>query len=322
MGKQAGKLGLDHPNFDRFEMKRHSRTIALFILNNPEYISYYMKTFLKLKFILIGLLIYQSFSIMIYSQVKKKLIKGKDSTKIIECTQYFDSLCNVQNKSSAKTADAVFRKITGDKLQHAANLIYSASDEDYSTYMNSLMSKSYKVSENLDFRPFTPSYMRSQTLNKIRDSLSLPIYGLVAAAYFFRIKVNNIIKVVPPDFPSLCIIVGGTIEEVFKGNSKYKIGNNVSFFFYDKWETDSVLHIYNIGQEYFVPLEPRKGGWLFPGEINPLALIMYLDKSQGFYPIENGYLIDTYNFFGFGKKIEYNVFDQNLRNKIAEIKSW
>ncbi len=58
------------------------------------------------------------------------------------------------------------------------------------------------------------------------------------------------------------------------------------------------------------------------GKIIPLALIMYLDKSQGFYPIENGYLIDTYNFFGFGKKIEYNVFDQNLRNKIAEIKSW
>ena len=44
--------------------------------------------------------------------------------------------------------------------------------------------------------------------------------------------------------------------------------------------------------------------------------------SRSMYPIEDGFVIDKGNILGFGEKVPVDVFKQNIRNKIEEIKNY
>ncbi len=76
---------------------------------------------------------------------------------------------------------------------------------------------------------------------------------------------------------------------------------------------------FEAGKEYLVPLEPRGK---YPKLDSLIVLVPYLDDSNGFYPVLDGYIIDKYNTFDFSEKTPYQIFDEKLKNKIKEIESW
>jgi len=288
-----------------------------------------MKNFHGLKLLIIGM-VCLILSPMIYSQEKTTALNPKTPEAVYSYMNLLDSLTvNTNNrisklsKASTVTKETFLEPIGVNILKHVARIMYNAYDSDYMTTQNSLITKSQAIKNSKsksEIRPGTPIFIQSQLWERIQNSISPTVYGLVRVAYFLSIKINSVkidTHTLGNGMPVPVNIINGTIEAVHKGSTTFKTGDNIDFYYYNQWVHKSIN--FEIGKEYFIPIEPRGKYLNFD---NALALVAYLDKSDGYYPIDNGYLIDKYNFFGFGEKVEYNLFDQKLRNKIEEIESW
>lgn len=126
----------------------------------------------------------------------------------------------------------------------------------------------------------------------------------------YNIKINNI-----PQY----MVLGATelefiADEVLKGNSEFTAGNTYKCYFGRDW-TNSKFYV---GESYFLPLEPRNADPENTIILN--AVICYLDNNKGCYKIENGYLLDTYNFFSFGEKVEWKDFVSSLKKRVDLLK--
>ena len=82
-------------------------------------------------------------------------------------------------------------------------------------------------------------------------------------------------------------------------------------------------------REYIVFLEFRGidaiGSWDPVGSFHKCyySLMPYQpENSCSMYPIEDGYVLDAKNALGFGEKVPVDIFKQNIRNKINEIKNY
>ena len=75
------------------------------------------------------------------------------------------------------------------------------------------------------------------------------------------------------------------------------MGKNIQFFYYEFWYKRRTT--FETGKEYLVPLEPRGK---YPKLDSLIVLVPYLDDSNGFYPVLDGYIIDKYNTFDFERK--------------------
>ena len=141
-------------------------------------------------------------------------------------------------------------------------------------------------------------------------------------------------------FPSLddAIIYNGELSEdlmttytavplqtdvVFRFRHSWTRGYN------DGWGRTLGWHWVKPDKEYIVFLEFRGadaiGCWDPVGSVHKeyYSLMPYwAPKSCSMYPIEDGYVLDENNALGFGKKVPVDVFKQNIRNKINEIKNY
>lgn len=284
-----------------------------------------MKSVLKLKLLFTVIIIYQLITPMIFGQDKAEPGRPKGLTNVVKCLQFLDSLTEVQYKSLNKTTDSVLNGISVKNLKHDANLIYSATDENYPAFSDSLTSKGIMLLEKRKmgiFYSFPPGALESQLLDKIRTSISPVTGGLASAAYLLRIQVNSVRELGLGEEHISLTLVSGTVKEVFKGSSEFNIGDSVHFLHYSQFTQFPNFNGYKTGQEYIVPIEHRKESRSNPGEDRSNTLAYYFGKTLGYFPIVDGNIIDKFNFFRFGEKVEFKKFDQKLRDKIKEIKSW
>jgi hypothetical protein len=105
-------------------------------------------------------------------------------------------------------------------------------------------------------------------------------------------------------------------DEVLKGNNDFTAGNTYKCYFGRGWANPNGKFI--VGQSYLLPLDPRNADPDYTVIVN--AIITYLDNNAGCYKIENGYLLDTYNFFSFGEKVEWKDFVGGLQKKFDMLK--
>jgi hypothetical protein len=267
---------------------------------------------------------------MIYSQEKTASIKPKTPEAVYSYMNLLDSLTvNANNrisklsKASTVTKETFLEPIGVKGLKLVARIMYNAYDSDFMATQNSLLTRSEEIKNsksNSETKPRTPIIIQGLLWDQIKNSISATVEGLVEVAYFLKIRINSV-KIISHTMdngmPVPVTINNGTIETVYKGNTTFKTGDNIDFYYYNNWVHKSIN--FEIGKEYFIPIEPRGK---FLNYVNALALVVYLDKSEGYFPIDNGYLIDAHNFFGFGEKLDYRTFEQSLKNKIEEIKSW
>jgi hypothetical protein len=284
-----------------------------------------MKSVLKMKLLFTVIIICLLFTPIIFAQEKVDTVHSKGLTNVVKCLQFLDSLAEVQNKSLNKTTDSLINGISLENLKHDANLIYSATDENYSAFSDSLSSKATMTMENQkkdSSYSFSPGALESQLLSKIRSSIPPVVGGLTSAAYVLRIHVNSLREVKLYDKPISLTLVSGTIKEVYKGSSKFNIGDSVHFLHFAQFVHFPFFNGYKTGQEYIVPIEHRIESQSDPDDDNSNTLAYYFGKSFGYFSIVDGNVIDKFNFFGFGDKVEFKIFDKKLRDKIKEIKSW
>jgi hypothetical protein len=253
----------------------------------------------------------------------------KKSSAVHEYLKTIDSLINIARekvespdyKPSEEYLNKVIDKIDLTELKHIAGLMYKATDMDDIAIKDTDYVQAERVSKSLNgiSRELQSGRVRTRLWSAFNNKISPVVYALTRVAYFLRVNIDNI-KIGTPfeDLPQMkAPILTATIQQVYKGTGKYKAGDHIEFYYFADWE---VPHPFEVGKDYFVPLEPRGLPPLIDKSI--LTLVPYLNNSHGYYPILNGYLIENHNYFGYGKKVPYDIFEQKLRDKIKEVESW
>jgi hypothetical protein len=182
-----------------------------------------------------------------------------------------------------KCSEQVRELAKGKKGIHYGDILYA---------FHSIIEKKYSV----NFRHFLRiPYLLKAQVSSIKDSI-----------YYD----NN------PDMPfSMFIkVIEFKVDEVLKGAGKFQAGNTYKCSWGSSWRDNSEEFI--IGKTYLLPLELRGP----EGNENILTLITYLDDNHGLYKVQDGKLIDKYNFFSFGDIISWNDFIQMFNKKVELIK--
>ncbi len=263
-------------------------------------------------------IIFQVVAITSYAQENNVYI-----SKYLQRLELLNSRINSkQNLSPKDRIRTAINEITIKELKHLAKIMYVNSEVNYFEMKDSLHYASMRIrfgNKNSMRRQFTPSYIHYKILEKIQNSISPLVYGLIRIPYFLHIKIKNVSIEIPTGQDVLhapTTVVEANIVEVIKGNSEYNNGDPIQFYFYNSWSHNELKFI--VDKDYFVALEPRG-----KNSSNPdLALVEYLDDSDGYYPINGDKILDSHDFFGLGKNPLYKEFVQNLKQKIQEIQSW
>lgn len=274
------------------------------------------------KLIIIGIFLCPLICPIIYSQQKIK------SSVIIDYINKIDSLNNIALVNIQKTSykseplKDLAQEMNLDDLKHIAALMFNASDLDHIALMDSSHAQYFRNKESNSQELNTINRISTEyKLQKEMEFLISPtVYALTRVAYFLHVRVERVKSVIPQEegvIHAETPVINAIVKEVYKGTGKFKIGDHVQFYYYKFWMKEN--NSFEVGREYLVPLEPR-GEYLAFEKL--IALVPYLDDSNGFYPIISNYLIDKYNYFGFGEKVPYDTFNQKLRDKIREVKSW
>ena len=258
------------------------------------------------------------------------IAQQKTNSQIV--TKYVNTIDSINNvivnnmgkiNTKVDPVRAQLQKMNHTEIKHLASLMYKATDWDYNSIMNLAYERYYNdrqkfVNTRRDKIDLlhTPAIIQMEMKNLISPT----VYALTRVAFFLRVRINDIKTVIPKEeglIHAETSVIDATIEKVYKGAGKYKSGDHIQFYYYKFWQKEP--HNFKVGEEYFVPLEPRGS---YPNLDQLIALVPYLDDSNGYYPVVNGYIIDKYNYFGFGTKVPYNEFEKELEKKIEEVKSW
>ncbi len=263
-----------------------------------------------MKFILISLLVL--FSSSLYSQYMSNQIVNKYVETIDSINSIASNKLILPNYD--KHVDPVIEIIQNTslkELKHIAALMFQATDMHYIYLQNHGYNQYLSIADsNINGKS---GLNLSGTALKIQDQINYKIspivFGLTRIAYWLKIRVKKVTYTIREEstlkLPTA--IIDAVVYEIFKGNGRFKLFDNVQFYFYKFWQ---VPDSFEVGKEYLVPLEPRGNYPLNNKSI--IALVTYLDKSKGYYPINNNYIFDKYNFFGFGEKIALSgILNQN-----------
>lgn len=253
----------------------------------------------------------------------------QSSTKLQD---YITTMEQLAKESSVDSFKIVINEMPAHKFKNLLKKMYEAYDEDASGLgvyqdtkhrsFNDQYKEWLKNKNGQDPRKSGSWIPERYIFDRASKDISFTLSGELKVAYFLRVH-TTAVKHVKQQKGNLIgapmTIIDAAVEKVYKGNPKFKVHDNIEFYFYDSWVGSlGGVDWFKSGKDYFVPLEPRYNEE--EGEL--IALVMYLDNSKGCYPIENEQMKDGNNFFGYGTNVPMNVFDKKFQSQINEIKSW
>jgi hypothetical protein len=234
--------------------------------------------------------------------------------------------------SSLAALDDSIKNMGIDELQKAAKLMYEAYENNAEETIKFLarrdkeidtLNKISKLNNPGYIDKVMPDETKWKLLKKFKKEFPPVIYALLKSPYKLKVSITTIKKSIYKDPNSSARLprtnINAAIQEVVQGGSRFKPGDVLTFYFMDYWRPTSLS--FKEGKVYFVSLYPW---WSDTNELSLLALDTFAsyDSSYGWYPIENGYLIDKNNFWGFGNEISWDEFKSDILQKINLIKSW
>ncbi len=250
-----------------------------------------------------------------FSQTKVESTGQKNRLDISNYLSILDEKARlVKENPSGKGADSVFRSMSMGELKNAASLMFKASDVDAVAIHDSLTARSDRFMQEYAKGikgGIKPGLVQVKILNEVKKQISPAVYALLRFAYLLKVRVTKV-DVVPGGLSLMPnakrTVVTASVLQVYKGSGKLKPGDEIQFYYFDLWLNHPVA--FKKGHEYLTPLE------------YDMALYAGLDRSDAYYPIENGELTDAYNLFGFGERLEFTTFEAKLDSLITEVKSW
>lgn len=249
----------------------------------------------------------------------------------VKIASYFNNLRNYKSRADiVKSMDT----ISTENLKTIAKNMYVISEADAEEVartlteecklVDSLEIEARKNKENI--RLFAkPTLTRKHIFKEIKARFAPDVFTLVFSDYLLKVEIKSINKVTKEytnyklgyTEPSQTFIeVQAVVDEIIKGNSRFSVGQQFTFFYHPFWRNGNS---FQVGETCLIPLAARVDpDW----QINSLALITTLDSSQGRYPVVEAMFIDQDDHFGYGQSVPWDVFSDNILNVINDIKSW
>lgn len=273
------------------------------------------------------------FSIQLFSQNNNSINDKSDTIKSAhkELLQFYGYIKSYKSKKEIK---ADLDTISIGRLRNIAKQLYEVREKN-AVLAESTFVAECKLSDSLDIQKWKyqkdvqlfakPSLTKHYLYNEISETLPQNVYPLILADYLMRVKILQINYVVRRDLnyetgiyepPLSSIEIKAEVLDIIKGDSRFFVGQEITFYYMSYWrEGNSFVE----NEDCFVLLQAR----LSPEfHLNQIGLLTYLDSSYGRYPIENNMIIDKDNYFGYGTKVYWNTFKDNLLELIKTIKTW
>jgi len=245
-----------------------------------------LKIQLSLKLLITAILIFNLYQPEIYPQQE-----GGESV-VTSYIRMIDSLNAIIEKNIAKPEydrkvnpfKELVKKMKLSGLKHIASMMFRASDLGHIALMDTASERYLRTEKSRTTSQFNVNFGGTQSWiqNEIKELISPALYGLTRTAYFFKIRVEKEGTSIPTEEQMLkipMITIDAVVDDVFKGRGEYSMGDKIQFYFYPGWLKGNMK--FEIGKEYFVPLEPRGTGGKPPQIHNLTTLVVYLDDSNG-----------------------------------------
>jgi hypothetical protein len=279
------------------------------------------------------LFLFLCLSAQLSAQNDYEKIRHEDSTTTfpIELSNYVNYLKSYKSKVEIK---ADMDTVSSDKLKAIAKMMYEACEKDAVSVAGKIFAECV-LSDSLDLQKWKyhknvevfakPTLTRYYLYKKFREKLPHNVYPLIASDYLLKVKILSIKNVLRAYQsiedghiePSLNYIeIEARIVDIIKGATRFSVGETLTFYYMPYWRGGNS---FGKEEECFVLLQARVSPDF---NLNQIGLLTTLDKSYGKYPIINGELIDKENYFGYGTKVQWNIFKNNLLELIKTIKSW
>jgi len=225
---------------------------------------------------------------------------------------------------SPGSLDTKVNNLTPPEIRHFVHTIYDAFEEDPSVANDSLsaLNKEVAMVESSKSVRSKPSFLYTYILKRAENELSPLVTSLIRLTYIVQARVVSIKNVTSIDSVDLRLNMGRQIPatlveivvgRVLKGTSTVQPSDTIQFFYREFWRK-RVPFNFQVGKEYILPLERRERGLI--------GLVMFLDYSEGYYPMEDGSIDDPYQLFELDKRISIDQLNEKLQQTIQQIKSW
>lgn len=228
------------------------------------------------------------------------------------------------------------------RLKGVMRILYDASEKDPITAFADLMRlTSIHRMQSARGSDVQPEYCNPfHTLYKFEDKIDKefprPFTDLIRTHYFLTATIKSITnsRLNLGDYYQGEIGVVNTInfaaevKEVIKGETRFKVGDEVKFYYIPFWRETS--WDFSVGETYFLPLDviapdEKDYSWICldvsDGRYSTNGSTIR-ERSFGCFPIINGELIDRVNYYGFGSKVKWIEFRDNFLKAINEVKTW
>jgi hypothetical protein len=262
--------------------------------------------------LIIFLFAFLFFSLSLFSQTLESIIADKDYLSVLMSLSE-DS--NTYEKLDNATTEQVMR---------LAKIAYEAHENDPVGVYRFLVSKNKEWGElvrNDKSKINKPRIgnIRGQIWELIKQKISVKTYEVCRIPFFVKANIISKDTVIYTDFSTgfdytkVNIIV--EVIEVLKGKNTFKEGDKLEFYYLRSWEKPK--NEFEIGDTYFLPLEPRSEDDI---DYDMIALVTYIDTPDVVFEIRNGVLLDKENYFGYGNNIDWEIFEKKFNAFVTKIK--
>lgn len=148
---------------------------------------------------------------------------------------------------------------------------------------------------------------------EIADIYSDEFLTLIKIPYFLRIKITNKTKKIFQDvIPIEQTVLEGTIEDVIKGEMKFRKDEIIVFSYLQTWKSGQDCHNdFEIGKSYFVPIitfRLKDPEYLYGSK--------HLDDDNcGVYLIKNNIINTPNDFFNICEEMSWTTFKKEFQSK-------
>ncbi|MBI2417800.1 MAG: hypothetical protein HYV28_07835 [Ignavibacteriales bacterium] len=208
-----------------------------------------------------------------------------------------------------------------NQLKHAAKIMYEATETDAmeTKKQQGLLFANGKIGKNALYPFRCPLQVYDHLLNRHTAQLhtALPV---ISCDCLFKATVKSVKKVKyispsdPDGFPFSEIDVAIVIDEIYKGSTSFKVGDEITFYYMLEWMETANL-TFAVGETLLLPLIIKGNNYNVHG-------LIFNPESYGKFPIVNNKVIDPLNYFGYGTEVPWEEFRSKIIQQINEIKSW
>ena len=250
-----------------------------------------------------------------YSQARMDSTGQKNKVDISNYLSLLDEKARlIKEHPSRNSTDSVIKSMSIGELKSAAGLMFRASDADAAGINDSLTARADRFMQDYSKGirgGVKPGFVEVKILDEVKKQISSVVYALLQFDFLLDVRVTKV-EAVPGGLSLMPnakrTVVTASVLQVHKGTGKLKPGDQIQFYYYDIRLSHKVT--FEPGRDYLIPLDYT------------LAWYTGFDKSETYYPIENGMLTDSSDLFGFGNRLELKTFEAKLDSLITEVKSW